>query len=775
MAGGSGNSGRGGSTGNQGSGLRGHGSRAGGNFNQNRRNQGSGGFQQGGSFRNRNQGHSNQNRSGNRQEAGSNAQKEPAVNSAAPGGKKEENKRTLTDFKIVGLEIPELEWSWGVLPSPPAVKTEPVDSVPNISVKDEVVVDDKSALKGTPAGDVQDSQAEASAQVTEVAEGAETQKTAESQAAASSAAVDVNGASQPPSRMRIYFDTPVTADDSKPIPHSTGGAYVDSASERKGKRKKLEDDDGDLEEGRGRPPPPRMTMNDDRSSVSGSVVPSASETSGEKDWLMAAIVDGDEEAQAAAELQPHGEEEVDGGEHVLPGDHDAEGEDGDFDTDADAEGEVEVLVDDGGAPTSSDAPESPEKGSSVVNGGDHDAPVAPVSPDITSTSRDDSLFEATEEQSSDQPDSNDARVDGAESPGEQAKPKSLHAASADPTLLIVEDTEFAEHEQETQFVDNGEYEQETQQAPESLISPAEDSHPPVVQEENLPSANRLSISYASGNRRLVVDAEVVSSLKLHRKAGRIEVVIDLTKSQRGIKGVLVESLSDAKTYANMSNILANDSETDATVPPFSKLTLPTSVHLIARLDVHRPLSEPKWARSGDIQEWLKSMLGSDDASGGWGHKIHVVDPDPPPTIWTVLEGWAGNSPVGLVHERQRFLKTHMTETDNMLEILLRLVRGERATAFQNAPSISAPSVSGVLASALTPGSAHGAQQTHVSLAVLALFRMAVEYAQKIKGDEGRGEVETRMGEIIRCLPLHLVHKSLDGIFKEWKAEKKGGR
>lgn len=78
----------------------------------------------------------------------------------------------------------------------------------------------------------------------------------------------------------------------------------------------------------------------------------------------------------------------------------------------------------------------------------------------------------------------------------------------------------------------------------------------------------------------------------------------------------------------MSNILANDSETDATVPPFSKLTLPTSVHLIARLDVHRPLSEPKWAKSGDIQEWLKSMLGSDDASGGWGHKIHVVDPDP---------------------------------------------------------------------------------------------------------------------------------------------------
>jgi 20S proteasome subunit alpha 6 len=146
----------------------------------------------------------------------------------------------------------------------------------------------------------------------------------------------------------------------------------------------------------------------------------------------------------------------------------------------------------------------------------------------------------------------------------------------------------------------------------------------------------------------------------------------------------------------------------------------------------------------------------------------------PPTIWTVLEGWASNSPVGLLHERQRFLKTHMTETDNVLEILLRLVRGERATPFsQNTPTISGPSISGALLSALNPGSAHGAQQTHVSLAVLALFRLTVEFAKKAVGEQGKGEVEDRVGEIIRCLPSHLIYKSLDGIFKEWKHEKKG--
>ena len=113
----------------------------------------------------------------------------------------------------------------------------------------------------------------------------------------------------------------------------------------------------------------------------------------------------------------------------------------------------------------------------------------------------------------------------------------------------------------------------------------------------------------------------------------------------------------------------------------------------------------------------------------------------------------------------------MTETDNILEILLRLVRGERATPFsQFAPALSAPSA---LLSAFSQGSAHGAQQTHVSLAVLAMFRMTVDYAKKALGDKGKGDAEERMGEIIRCLPSHLIYKSLDGIFKEWRVEKKG--
>ena len=140
----------------------------------------------------------------------------------------------------------------------------------------------------------------------------------------------------PPSRIRIYFHTPVTADDAHAV--STQASFSHGASSessvRKGKRKKLEDDDGDIEDGRGPPPPPpqhsgfdheesNAGAGPDTDSVVGrsSVAPSVAETASEGDWLLAAI----------------GEEETEGGdgEHHSHGaeadDMDAEGEPDDYD------------------------------------------------------------------------------------------------------------------------------------------------------------------------------------------------------------------------------------------------------------------------------------------------------------------------------------------------------------------------------------------------------------------------------------------------------------
>lgn len=96
----------------------------------------------------------------------------------------------------------------------------------------------------------------------------------------------------------------------------------------------------------------------------------------------------------------------------------------------------------------------------------------------------------------------------------------------------------------------------------------------------------------------------------------------------------MEGLSDVtKSYLP----LLADSDTlaasDATVPPFSKVPVPSVLKLFVYLDTVRPLSEPKWAKTGDVQDWLKSMFGrmfwvAGDAAEGWERKIQIADPDP---------------------------------------------------------------------------------------------------------------------------------------------------
>jgi 20S proteasome subunit alpha 6 len=65
-----------------------------------------------------------------------------------------------------------------------------------------------------------------------------------------------------------------------------------------------------------------------------------------------------------------------------------------------------------------------------------------------------------------------------------------------------------------------------------------------------PSANRLSISYAGGNRRMVIDAEVVDSLKVFRQEGRIEVIMNINKEgDDGLKGILVCHISPSTSFS----------------------------------------------------------------------------------------------------------------------------------------------------------------------------------------------------------------------------------
>ena len=171
--------------------------------------------------------------------------------------------------------------------------------------------------------------------------------------------------------------------------------------------------------------------------------------------------------------------------------------------------------------------------------------------------------------------------------------------------------------------------------------------------EKIPSANRLSVSYAGATRRLVIDAEAVPKLKVFRSEGRIEVTISLTADERGgFRGIAVgrhylctrsslstychdisqmEGCSEESTYISLE--LSEQLESDVTVPPLWKAPVPSEVTLALYLDKEKPLSEPRWVKTGDVQDWLRSMFGrmfwvAGDAADGWEKRVEVVDPDP---------------------------------------------------------------------------------------------------------------------------------------------------
>lgn len=155
-------------------------------------------------------------------------------------------------------------------------------------------------------------------------------------------------------------------------------------------------------------------------------------------------------------------------------------------------------------------------------------------------------------------------------PETQPRSKTLQATSAEPTLLDVtiqdsEDDTVIGHNDEI-FASQakpseGDGSAQPEHLPEPPASPTSitlstSTHgdspsqltvvKPEVKVGRTPSANRLSISYAGGNRRLVIDAEIVDNLKLYRQAGRIEVLMNIDKeSDTELKGILVsENLID---------------------------------------------------------------------------------------------------------------------------------------------------------------------------------------------------------------------------------------
>ncbi|TYJ56549.1 hypothetical protein B9479_002796 [Cryptococcus floricola] len=328
------------------------------------------------------------------------------------------------------------------------------------------------------------------------------------------------------------------------------------------------------------------------------------------------------------------------------------------------------------------------------------------------------------------------------------------------------------------------------------------------------SWNRLSVVWEQSTRRLCFDAEVVEKVRIWRQEGKIEVELkegekeekaqETTEERRekepegkteegskysirgnkndlkednkeGVKesagewqglpkGIMMELYSPSEQrflpYTSPSD--------DPSVPPLHLIssTLANTnspVVVTVHLNTKNALSEPKWLKSNQADAWLFEQFESKKGvDAGWRGKLEVMDPDPAPTLPGILDGWASSCTLGTPSSRRAFTSFLSSSPDDLLEILLRLGRGDRNHTLG---SSSSPSF-GPLATLIRPDSPFANHQTHVSLAILAMYRLTTDMAEK--AGEKKEAVEEKVGDIIRSLPGALVAKSLDGLFREWQ-------
>lgn len=75
-------------------------------------------------------------------------------------------------------------------------------------------------------------------------------------------------------------------------------------------------------------------------------------------------------------------------------------------------------------------------------------------------------------------------------------------------------------------------------------------------------------------------------------------------------------------------LITVDSDLAATYPALKCETF----KIIAYLDQERPLSEPKWVRTGNVEDWLNELFGrmkvDNKKVSNWRGKFEILDPEP---------------------------------------------------------------------------------------------------------------------------------------------------
>lgn len=514
-------------------------------------------------------------------------------------------KKTLTDFRIIGVVCPTLKWSWGIIPTP-AVKDIPEDGdVQEESTRGALDIDliakpsdgETARTPKLPSSQLSDSETVTSTPTTagpshqtsapSVTETllATPQKTHPLPQTASSSACATSRAPTETSRIRLYFNSPVELED-RPALHVAPVDQPNQHQRRGGKRKK-EQEEGEPEEGSKR----KKEDNDSTNHRTHSVPPQPSNESVVEAFDRAP--NGDAHPRNEATLEPSGigakrkapslSGDEEDGDSTHQHDRDRlliiQNEQPKTDEPSHLEAEHDAETEYAGSPPHDvflEYPEPPHSVFSTVEGeGDEEIISASQAP-----------TEIADPDPHEQPDYA-SESDAPEAPHEDNAPAAPEIEGNMPVNSDVQSHDESGAQLcggSLRAVDracnlNQDGRKTTGSSPPvhttSASTDAPIAHQPVNPDLTVapaatapvgqtPSPNRISISYAGSSRRLVLDAEVVQRVKIFRTEGRIEVrfVLEHVKSSPSFSTPAPCPVSSAKL-----DLVASSTDQDSASEP----------------------------------------------------------------------------------------------------------------------------------------------------------------------------------------------------------------
>lgn len=239
---------------------------------------------------------------------------------------------------------------------------------------------------------------------------------------------------------------------------------------------------------------------------------------------------------------------------------------------------------------------------------------------------------------------------------------------------------------------------------------------------------------------------------------------------------------------------SDDSEDKSLEPPLHNLLeasepilkADAKLTIIAHLDKINPLTEARWVRSSEPNAWAfvapqpsKGTLPPSLADSAWVDKLHVTDPDPPPTFNDIISAWIEQRAESNKDHLRAFVAEQFADVANVVELMLCLIRGgdlapsnsmHRKEHHARAPSVVTTELG---ARAMRMGAPYPSDQTSLSLATFAMFKLAIDNGAK--AGVAKKELDNQVSEIVRQIPSVMLYKAVDVQYRSWNDKRRSAK